>query len=137
MVRENHTYVIRSALTATLHRAEWAPWWTVSGRKAWAAFGLDIVRARRTIGRPVQRTLALLGAIACVIAAFGTGAAAQVQPSEDDECRHYTQHSGHLPDQYDYGIFIEHDPAVRIVSTTSEDPAAHGAGNRWDEVLAR
>lgn len=50
------------------------------------------------------------------------------------ECKTYHNHSGYLPSQYDFGIFIEKSPAVEIRSTHSENPREYGAGNRWDIV---
>lgn len=50
------------------------------------------------------------------------------------DCKTYHNHNGHLPDEYDYGVFIEYRPAVNITSTHSENPRDYGAGRTWDIV---
>lgn len=78
------------------------------------------------------KLLAALGALALVfglllfagLPALGAGG----------DCKTYHNHNGHLPDEYDYGVFIEHRPAVNITSTHSENPRDYGAGRTWDIV---
>ena len=64
---------------------------------------------------------------------LGIGLADVAGATGQDDCKRYTDHSGHLPEQYDYGIFIEDD--IEVVSDRSEDPQDYGAGDRWDTVF--
>lgn len=62
------------------------------------------------------------------------GSISLVATATEYDCKTYRNHSGHLPDEYDFGIFIEYRPHVKIISEHSENPRDYGAGPRWDKV---
>ncbi len=62
--------------------------------------------------------------LTALLLVFGLALSAQA----DDQCTVYYNHSGYLPTQYDYGVFIEYDPQVRVISEHSENPQDYGAG---------
>ena len=86
--------------------------------------------------RKLGAVLTTLGLAALLAVPLGGVAVATDVPPETvgADCNKYQNHSGHLPSQYDFGVFIEFDPAVKVVSQTSENPRDYDAGPRWDVV---